>query len=237
MGDDAVTLQYLAIKEKVAARLGVLCENVRLSSDVSEESIIAAINTASKKGCDGIVVQLPLPKGIDTDKVLQAIDTSLDIDFLTQQTASEFLSKDTLRMPPVARAVLECITSVRSDLSKEKIVVIGRGRLVGNPVSKLFSKMSLPFTVIDITTEESHKNALLKEATIIVTGAGSSHFITQEMISPGAILIDAGTSEMSGKIVGDVSPSCIDVAAYITPVPGGVGPLAVVSLFENLVNL
>ena len=138
-------------------------------------------------------------------------------------------------MGKIAQAVHEILESCNVSLNGKKIVVAGQGRLVGEPVHLMFNRMKVPHRVIDIKTSKKEKLALLKDADIIISGMGVPHSIKPDMIKKGVVIIDAGTSEQSGKLVGDVDPACGDVASFMTPVPGGVGPLTIVSLLRNLV--
>jgi 5,10-methylene-tetrahydrofolate dehydrogenase/methenyl tetrahydrofolate cyclohydrolase len=119
-------------------------------------------------------------------------------------------------------------------LSSKKIVVLGAGRLVGEPVGMWLKRNNVQFDVIIMETEEEEKLRLIKNADILISGIGVPHFIKPEMLKPGVVLVDAGTSEQMGKLAGDIDPSCAEVASVFTPVPGGVGPITVAGLFWNL---
>jgi len=116
----------------------------------------------------------------------------------------------------------------------KKVLVIGNGKLVGEPVGIMLSHEGIMFDVVNKSTDEITRNEIIRNADVIISGVGIPHLIKPDMIQPGVILIDAGTSEQSGKLAGDIDPACADVASYITPVPGGVGPITVVALFRNL---
>jgi methylenetetrahydrofolate dehydrogenase (NADP+)/methenyltetrahydrofolate cyclohydrolase len=183
---------------------------------------------------DGIVVQLPLPADIDADMVLDSIPTEYDIDMLSEDAKVQYQKAATMRTAPVAAAVQEILWHEKVILIGKKIVVLGNGRLVGEPIRMLLDRQELPYATIDIETSAHHRLELLQEADIIFSGIGVPHFIAAEMVKEGVVLIDAGTSEQAGKLVGDIDPACADKASVYTPVPGGVGPLTVACIFRNL---
>ena len=213
--DTPATRSYLAIKTKRASDAGCLFEIRDLGSDVSD--------------ADAIIVQLPLPEGSDTRAILDAIPLEKDADVLS--TAAR--GKGTLP-PPVVAAICEIFT--RHDVQPEgkNAVVIGKGWLVGEPAAAWLRKQGANITVL---TSESKDFSVLLDADIIVSGAGVPKLIQPHMLKQGVVLIDAATSESSGEIVGDADPACAPKCSLLTPVPGGVGPIAVACLFENVVAL
>lgn len=232
--------QFVQMKIKVGTRLAIDCEVIKFTGETNNQNALNFLEEVLKKveseSCDGVVVQLPLPSELDTDLILNKIPVNLDIDVLGENAIAKYLNNETNFVPPVANAISEILKNINIDLNNKNILIIGHGRLVGQPVSYYFSKNKIPF---DVITEEINKEEYeekLKNADIIISGVGSPQFIKKEMIKSGVVIIDAGTSEQAGKLVGDAGPDCIDVASYITPVPGGVGPIVVVSLFNNLIN-
>lgn len=233
-GGDAATEQFVRMKSRVAERVGIIAEVKKFPKVTTTEDAIATINKLNDEDYDGIVVQLPLAEGLDTQTVLDAVDPLKDIDVLGTIAKESYAKGKINRTPPVAQAVLEILESENIKLTSKKILIVGKGRLVGEPVQLMLKRMKLPFDAIDITTSEKDKLALIKDADIIISGIGVPHHIKPEMIKEGAVLIDAGTSEQSGKLVGDIDPECEDVASFTTPVPGGVGPITVISVLRNL---
>jgi len=207
---DAATESFVKIKEKVAARLGVEVKRGELQDLM--------------KTCDGVLVQLPHP---DAQSLLAQIPPEKDVDALGP--APKVLA-------PVAAAVKEVLSRHEQGLPllNKKAVVVGEGRLVGKPVATMLRDMGYSVSVVSL---EQGSLAELKDADIVVSGTGSPHLIKPEMLKDGVILIDAGTSEQGGKVVGDCDPSCAQVARVFTPVPGGIGPIAVAMLFKNLAAL
>ncbi len=222
------TESYLSIKEARAEDAGMHLDIVRVSETASTEEVVAAVQ---RTGCDALLVQLPLPKHLDSEEVLNAIPVAKDADVLSKQAYELFKSgaADAL-LPPVVAAVKEILARAHVSVAGTRAVVIGQGRLVGEPVAHWLRMQGADVSVI---TLESGNLSLLKDADIIVSGAGSPGLITPELISEGVVLIDAGTSEQGGAIVGDAHPECAQKAALFTPVPGGVGPIAVACLFRN----
>jgi len=233
-GGNAATEQFVKMKSRVAERVGIIAEIKRYPEVIKTEDAVHVITEINKENYDGIVVQLPLTSGLDTQTVLDAIDPIKDIDVLGTALKESYASGKINRTPPVAQAVFEILEESNTKTKGKKIVIVGKGRLVGEPVGLMFKRMKLPYTLIDSKTDEKEKLSLFKDADIIVSGVGIPHSIKPEMIKAGAILIDAGTSEQAGKLVGDIDPSCESVAHAITPVPGGVGPITIVSVLRNL---
>lgn len=214
LGDDPASKKFIEMKSKVAERLGIAVEVVH--------------EMVSFDKYDGVVVQLPLPEGVDTQKILDSVPLEKDIDVLSTE------AKEGNKVAPVAHAVFEILNFYNVDLNDKEILVVGNGKLVGEPVCRLLDQKNITYFVIDKNTDEQLKAERVASADIIISGAGVPHMIKPEMIKDGVVLIDAGTSEQAGKLVGDIDPTCEIKASLMTPVPGGVGPVTVMSLFENL---
>lgn len=224
---------FIAAKSRVAKRLGIAV-SIRHETGLSTREAIERINQASQEGFDGIVVQLPLSAGMDTEKILNSIPTKLDIDLLGEEAKLAYKEGKTQRVPPVAGAVEEILKFHEVTMEGKNIVILGKGRLVGEPVAMLFEKLGLKYKTLDIATPAEEIEEALKKADLIISGIGVPHFIMPEMIKEGVVLIDAGTSESEGELRGDADPSCVELASLITPVPGGVGPVTVAALLSNL---
>lgn len=183
---------------------------------------------------DSTVVQLPIPKKLDRDEILNLIPPEKDPDMLSGISRERFFECKSFIIPPVAGAVKEILSAENVYFKDKKIVVIGKGRLVGAPVSCWFACNG----VIPRSLDEGDDLSLnLRDADIVVSGAGVSGLVKPEMIKEGVVLIDAGTSGQSGQVVGDIDENCREKASVFTPVPGGVGPIAVARLFLNVVRL
>ena len=221
---DAVTDSYVKIKTQAAQRLDVALVRHELSPDASTVDACAAVEALTSEGVYGIIVQLPLGKGIDSAVVLALVPAELDVDAL---------NPGAVVLAPVAGAVKEILERSRVDATRKRAVVIGAGRLVGAPAAALLTQLGAHVTVI---TQGDSLDAL-KDADIIVSGAGRPGLITPEFLKDGVVLIDAGTSESAGKVAGDADVSCEAKASIFTPVPGGVGPIAIAMIFKNLFTL
>jgi methylenetetrahydrofolate dehydrogenase (NADP+)/methenyltetrahydrofolate cyclohydrolase len=211
---DVASDSFVKTKERVAAGLGVTLR--RFTPEHIDEAL----------ACDGVVVQLPIQ---NADELIAKVPSHKDVDAL---------GSNLLVRAPVAAAVAEIIARTGIDVRGKKAVVVGEGRLVGKPVFEMLQKMGAMASVVSL---EQGAMLELRYADIVVSGAGSPGLIKPDMLKKGVILIDAGTSEdaasASRRIVGDCDPLCADVASVFTPVPGGVGPIAVAMLFKNLFTL
>lgn len=226
------TESYLSIKSARAEEAGMHLEVVRLGAHADPDEVREWVSSA---GCDAAIVQLPLPESFDTKSILDAIPVSRDADVLSSSAYEAFARGDEgALLPPVVCAVKEILARAEINPRGKRAVVVGQGRLVGEPAAAWLRNEGAHVSVI---TRESGDLALLKDAEIIVSGAGAPALIKPEHLSPGVVLIDAGTSESGGAIVGDADPACMSVAGVFTPVPGGVGPLAVACLFRNVATL
>lgn len=236
VGSSPATLSFIKIKRNYAEAIGVTVKEFNFPAEDNEAGLVSKILDLSESGAyDGMVVQLPLPPAYDARRVLEAVPTELDVDVLNSHSIASFKTNGT-PVPPVAGAVAHIIDDTKTDLVGKNIVVVGNGILVGTPVATWFTLQGGTPTSIDIETDEETKEHLLKEADIVVSGTGVARMIRPEHLKKGVVLIDAGTSEQDGTLSGDCDPACADVAEVFTPVPGGVGPLTVACLFENLIT-
>ncbi len=227
--DDPVTSTYVSLKMRLAAELGVEVHKEVLPPGATTAQAVSLVREVAHK-TDGVVVQLPLPAAIDTQEVLGAIPPERDVDALNPTTND----MDRKAYAPVAEAIREIFTRYLVEERGKKAVVVGQGQLVGAPAAALLARLGAQVSVV---TLESGSLQELVDADIVVLGAGSPGLVKPEMLKKGVVLIDAGTSEQSGKMVGDADPACADVASVFTPVPGGVGPIGIAMLFKNLFTL
>jgi methylenetetrahydrofolate dehydrogenase (NADP+)/methenyltetrahydrofolate cyclohydrolase len=237
VGDDPSSVQYVNLKKKIASSLGINFYDATLALDISTYELIAEINKINLvENMCGLIVQLPLPKHIDTKKVLSAISKDLDVDCLGDESSKSFYEDFTSNIPPTAKACMYMLDSIGVDLKSKNIVVLGRGELVGRPVSRMLEIRNLNHKVVDKSTE--NKEDLIKNADVIISGIGVGGYIKGDMVKSGVVIIDAGTSESNGSIVGDVDfDSVKEKASYLSPVPGGVGPVTVAMLFKNVLEV
>jgi methylenetetrahydrofolate dehydrogenase (NADP+)/methenyltetrahydrofolate cyclohydrolase len=220
--ETAATRSYLKIKARSAEGAGCDFEETR--------------SLAPSSRADALVVQLPLPSDVDLVSILNAIPLEQDADVLSSAAREKFERMDAgALLPPVVAAVREIFEKYEVVVQGKKAVVIGAGFLVGAPCATWLREQGAEVSVV--TTTSGNLAEALKDADIIISGAGSPHFIKPDMLQQEVVLIDAGTSESNGEIAGDADPACAPMCSLFTPVPGGIGPLAVACLFENVVTL
>jgi methylenetetrahydrofolate dehydrogenase (NADP+)/methenyltetrahydrofolate cyclohydrolase len=247
VGDDPASLQYVQMKARTAERVGIHFHNANFPASITTEELIKEIEQLNKvKNMCGIIVQLPLPPSIDKKAVLDSIDPRLDVDCLGAVASERFYKSynpETDLGYPTALSCMALLDSLHLELKGKIIVVLGQGELVGKPTAALLRYRDLTFLVVNSKTE--NKEYHLKQADVIISGIGKGKYITGNIIKFGAVLIDAGTSEEGSSplgdrpsIVGDVdSESVKNVAGYLSPVPGGVGPVTVAMLLQNVLKV
>lgn len=234
VGTHPSTASFVKIKKKYAEAVGIEIKEFNFSEVDGEESLISRINSLSEETVDGIIVQLPLPSSYSAKAVLDIIPEHLDVDVLGASASATFERAGT-PVPPVAGAVAHILRDTNTRLENKNVVVVGRGKLVGVPVSVWFMHHDVTPRIIDIATDEEMKKELFKEADIVISGAGSPKMLKPDYFREGVVLLDAGTSEQGGVLFGDCDPACEKIASVFTPVPGGIGPLTVAYLFENVI--
>lgn len=227
VGADPATAKFVALKQKVAADIGIEMRALEFPADVAEPDLVELLERlANDRGVNGIIIQLPLPAHLNTKQLLNLVPANKDVDALSDNASVE---------SPVVSAVLEILKQGQVDLTGKKILVIGQGQLVGRPIAINLTQAGFEVETADIKTVDLA--AKTRAADVLISGAGKAGLIKPDMIKPGAVLIDCGTSEQSGQVAGDIDPACADKASLFTPVPGGVGPIVVVELFRNLIQL
>ena len=243
IGDNSVSAQYVNMKAKTAEAVGIHFHHANFSEDISTESLVEEIKKLNQlENICGLIVQLPIPKSLDTKKVLDSVDSKIDVDCLGEKTSEVFYEGENVPSFPTALACMAILDSINVDdnpstsLRTRKIVVIGQGKLVGLPVTYLLNRRGLK--VETVTRSTLNKEEIIKNADVIISATGQGKFLQGNMIKQGAIIIDAGTSESNGGIVGDVDlESVTGVAGYVSPVPGGVGPVTVAMLLNNVLTV
>ncbi len=237
VGDDPVSMSYVRIKGRSAEKIGIGFKMGRFKKDIFKEELISEIKRINQEeNLCGLIIQLPLPKHLPRQEVLNSIDPEIDVDCLGEERSKKFYSGDFSLVLPTASAVMFILDSLKADLAKKNILVIGQGPLVGKPVSFLFRKRNIKHNIADEFTKNTAE--LMTQADIIITATGQAGLITGSKIKPGSIIIDAGTSESNGRVVGDVDFESVSaIASYLSPVPGGVGPVTVSQLLKNVVSV
>jgi len=245
VGDNPVSVQYVNIKKHKAEEIGIRFHEAFFSIDIKTEDLVNKIKELNKiPNMCGIIVQLPLPENLDQKEVLDAVDPRLDVDCLGTIASDKFYNGDLHLGFPTALACVALLDSLNLDLKNpprlgetgKKIVIMGQGKLVGKPVSALLNFRNLNVKILRSKTKR--KEEILKEADIIISGMGKGKYIKGDMIKDGAVIIDAGSSEINSGIVGDVDLESVKgIASFVSPVPGGVGPMTVAMLFRNVLKV
>jgi len=221
------TKKYLEMKKKRAAAVGVTLHILELPAESTTEQVTNAVYSSAQE-TDGVVVQLPLPEHVDKELVLKAVPIDKDPDVFA------YGEKRDRVLPPVVGAIDEISKLHEVEWKNKRVVVLGQGTLVGKPAARYARKRGARVRVYEDGTLDQSS---LKTADIIISGIGQSHFIKPDMVQEGVVLFDAGTSEDGGVLVGDVHPDTESVAALLTPVPGGIGPITIAYLLKNVVQL
>lgn len=228
VGENKVSKIYINEKQKACQMVGIQMKKCFLSENIGQEKLLDFIDKLNKNPkITAVLVQLPLPGGYDTSEVLNKVSPNKDVDGLGESA---------LVVAPTAQAIMEIFKEYKINLKKKRICLIGYGRLVGKPLAKILEKEKMDFVICTSKTENLSKET--KQADVIISATGKAGLITPEMIKKNAILIDAGTSEEKSKISGDIDFERVkNKVAYITPSRGGVGPITVAKLLENVVKL
>lgn len=235
VGANEMSAQYVRMKERTAESLGIKVLSAVYPESITTEELIAEIKRiAETPNMSGLIVQLPLPEHIDTSRVLDAVPSAIDVDAIGSVASAQFYRNEPTFLFPTAAAVLALLDSQNLDLSAKKMVIAGRGVLVGRPVEHLLKARGLDVRSVDSSTPNPEE--MFKSADVVITGTGVGNFIRGSMLKPGVVVIDAGTSEAGDGVTGDVDRASIEpVAAALSPVPGGVGPVTVAMLMQNVV--
>jgi methylenetetrahydrofolate dehydrogenase (NADP+)/methenyltetrahydrofolate cyclohydrolase len=237
VGDDPGSVSYVAGKHRDCQEVGINSIRVDLKADASQADVLAAIKDLnSAKECTGYIVQLPLPKGINTQLVLESIDPAKDADGLHPTNLGRLVSGFDAPLPCTPRGIVELINHYKIPLAGAEVVVIGRGLTVGRPLGLLLTRKQENATVT--LTHTGTKDLLLhtKRADIVIAAIGSAHFLKANAVKEGAVVIDVGISRTSTGLLGDVDPGVMEVASFVAPMPGGVGPMTRAMLLQNVVE-
>ena len=229
--ESEVTASYVARKRAFAQEIGVEVLEQHIADNDNTQQVIDLVEELSAQ-TDGLLVQLPLGDTLNTEAILASIPPVKDVDCLNPLTRKEGHIQS-----PVARAVLEILNRFVPAWQEKKIVMLGYGWLVGQPTAILLRSQGAQVEIIEKDTRALQRQEQLAQAEIIISGAGVPGLITPDMIRDGVVLIDAGTATSQGSIQGDIHPDCYAKASLISPTPGGVGPIAVAKLFENLLAI
>lgn len=235
VGNNPASLQYVQMKERTAQNIGIKTHPAIFPESITTEELISEIKKKSEIAhMAGLIVQLPLPEHIDTKRVLDSVPVSIDVDAISSIASEKFYANNSVFIFPTASAVMKVLESLNLNLSEKKVAMVGQGMLVGKPVAHLLRNAGVSVLVIDNSTQ--NKNEILKSVDIIISATGEANLIKGDMLKNGVVLIDAGTSESNGGISGDVDRESVEnIASVLSPVPGGVGPVTVAMLMQNVV--
>jgi methylenetetrahydrofolate dehydrogenase (NADP+)/methenyltetrahydrofolate cyclohydrolase len=238
VGTDPGSVTYVEGKHSDCAEVGINSIRVNLPVGASEQEIIKAVTDLNNNPeCTGFIVQLPLPKSVDTEKILLAIDPKKDADGLNPVNLGNLVLSVNKIIPCTPRAILALLNEYKIKLSGSKVLIIGRGTTVGRPLSILLSQKPIDATITLAHSATTNLTDLIKEADVVIAAIGIAHFIKPNMVKPGATVVDVGITRVDNKLLGDVDPAVSQVAAFFTPTPGGVGPMTRAMLLSNLLEL
>ena len=237
VGDDPGSISYVAGKHRDCQEVGINSIRVDLKADASQADVLAAIKDLNNaKECTGYIVQLPLPKGINTQVILESIDPAKDADGLHPINLGRLVSGFAAPLPCTPRGIVELINHYKIPLAGAEVVVIGRGLTVGRPLGLLLTRKQENATVTLTHTGTKDLLSHTKRADIVIAAIGSAHFLKASDVKQGAVVIDVGISRTSAGLLGDVDPGVMEVASFVAPMPGGVGPMTRAMLLQNVVE-
>jgi methylenetetrahydrofolate dehydrogenase (NADP+)/methenyltetrahydrofolate cyclohydrolase len=237
VGDDPGSHSYVSGKHRDCKEVGITSLRVDLPASASQSDVLAAIkdlNSAAE--CTGYIVQLPLPKAINTQIVLEAIDPAKDADGLHPMNLGRLVAGYDAPLPCTPRGIVALLNHYKINLNGAEVVVIGRGLTVGRPLGLLLSRRQENATVTLTHTGTKDLALHTQRADIVVAAIGQSHFLKASMVKKGATLIDVGISRTADGLDGDICPGAYEVAGYVSPMPGGVGPMTRAMLLQNVVE-
>jgi methylenetetrahydrofolate dehydrogenase (NADP+) / methenyltetrahydrofolate cyclohydrolase len=238
VGDDPGSVAYVEGKHRDCAEVGIKSIKVNLPATATTNEVIASVNALNADpSCSGFIVQLPLPVGVDTQKVLSAVNPTKDADGLTPNNLGNLVLGFNSVVACTPKAIVALLAEYKINLSGVKVLVIGRGMTVGRPLSILLSQKSINATVILAHSASKNLTDLIKDADVVIAAMGSAQFIKPEMVKKGSVLVDVGITRDGNQLIGDFDPKVIEVASAFAPMPGGVGPMTRVMLLKNVIEL
>ena len=234
VGEDEASNVYVKQKEKLALELGYKFIHKKYKEDVNNDKVINYINKLNKDdSIDGIIVQMPLPKHLDTELIQNTISPLKDVDGLTYINAGKLVQNTPTLIPCTPKGIVDLLDEFKIDLDGKNVVVIGRSILVGKPIANLLTNRNATVTLVHSHTKDI--SYYTKNADIVIVAVGKKGFLTGDMVKDNVIVIDVGINRIDGKLYGDVNYEEVSKkASYITPVPGGVGPMTVYELMHNV---
>lgn len=239
MEDHAPSKVYVGMKERACKETGVISIKHLLSKDITEEELLKKVEAANNDPVvDAIIVQMPLPSHINSNKVLLAIDPMKDVDgFHPLNLGKMMMGEKDILLPCTPHGICKLIEAENIETKGKEIAIIGRSMIVGKPLANMLSAKGKDGTVTLLHSRSTNIKAHLQNADIIIAAVGIAHFVKKDMVKPGAVVIDVGMNHLEGKLVGDVDYENVkQVASKITPIPGGVGPMTIAMLLSNALH-
>jgi methylenetetrahydrofolate dehydrogenase (NADP+) / methenyltetrahydrofolate cyclohydrolase len=237
VGDDPASHIYIDLKQKAAQQAGMEARDLKLPTDLSEDELLATIaELNADDAVDGLLVQLPLPDHIDENRAIEAISPVKDVDGIHPLNAGRlYLGRPTL-VPGTPLGIMRMLDEYEIPLEGARAVVVGRSAIVGKPMAHLLLQRNATVTICHSRTQDLQRHTL--DAEVLVAAVGRAHLISADMVMAGATVIDVGMNREEGsrRVLGDVDPSAMEEAAYMTPVPGGVGPMTIAMVLQNTVT-
>lgn len=234
VGNDGASQSYVRSKKKAAEKIGMISEIVHLEETATEEEVLNELNRLNNDdSVSGILVQVPLPKQVSEQKILEAINPDKDVDGFHPINIGKLYIDEQTFVPCTPLGIMEILKHADIDLEGKNAVVIGRSHIVGQPVSKLLLQKNASVTILHSRSKDMA--SYLKDADVIVSAVGKPGLVTKDVVKEGAVIIDVGnTPDENGKLKGDVDYDAVkEIAGAITPVPGGIGPLTITMVLNN----
>ena len=236
VGDNPASHVYVRNKVKACEEVGIVVRDYFLDENISQKEILDIINKCNNdQNVNGILVQLPLPSHIDEKTVINSIHPNKDVDGLTLYNQGKLFMNEDCLVPATPKGIITLLKRYYVDITGKNVVIVGRSNLVGKPLAMLFLQENATVTIAHSKT--ANLKEVTKKADILVSAVGKAKLITADMVKRDAVVVDVGTNRLDGKLCGDVDyNNVVDIASYISPVPGGVGPMTIASLIENVVK-
>ena len=238
VGDDPGSHSYVGGKHKDCAEVGITSIRIDLAATATQADVLAAIKDLNNAPeCTGYIVQLPLPNGISANLILESIDPNKDADGLHPLNLGKLVIGQSAPLPCTPRGILELLHRYDISTKGAEVVIMGRGLTVGRPLALMLTRRGDDATVTVTHTGTHDVTSHTKRADIIIAAVGSAHLLTADMVKPGAVVIDVGITRRDNVLLGDVHPGVAEVASFIAPMPGGVGPMTRAMLLTNVVEM
>lgn len=242
IGDDAASQVYVRNKERACQQVGMSSRVIQQPNSTTTDELLSLLDELNQDpAVNGILVQLPLPSGVDTQRVLDAVSAYKDVDAFSPENVGLLVQGRPRFLPCTPHGVIHLLARYEIELQGKHVVVVGRSDIVGKPLANMLIQRDIGFgpkyanaTVTVCHSQSGHLDSITKSADVLIAAVGRAHLITADMVKMGAVVIDVGINRLDDKLVGDVDYTAVrDVASAITPVPGGVGPLTIAMLLRN----